>query len=85
MDILKMSRAMSIGIGQKMRKVAGRTQVEKGQRRKRRAAKEKPGKPTNQEELERNQEKMALHSPDPKFIPGDSEQGRVPSDNGISL
>lgn len=65
--------------------MAGRAQMETGQRRKREVAKEKPGKPNNQEELERNQEKMALHSPDPKFIPGDSEQGRVPSEYRINL
>lgn len=65
--------------------MAGRAQVETGQRRKREVAKEKPGKPNNQEELERNQEKMALHSPYPKFIPGDSEQGRVPSEYRINL
>lgn len=54
-------------------------------RKKKEVAKEKPRKPTNQEELERNQEKMALHSSDPKFIAGDSEQGRVLSDNRINL
>ena len=43
-----------------VRQVSGRAQAETGQRRKKEVAKEKPGKPTNQEELERNQEKMAL-------------------------
>ena len=68
-----------------VRQVSGRAQAETGQRRKKEVAKEKPGEPTNQEELERNQEKMALHSSDPKFIAGDSEQGRVLSDNRINL
>lgn len=58
--------------------------MEKGQRRKRGVAKEKPGKPPPRGARE-EPGKMALHSPDPKFIPGDSEQGRVPSDNGINL
>lgn len=47
---------------EEVRQVAGRAQMETGQKEEE-VVRRSPGKPNSQEELQRNQEKMALHSP----------------------